>query len=135
MCPENTILAWSVTNTTVLNHQNIVTSMARELSDTDIEILYKLVPELKAEGSRPKYRSILPPVSKFYAGSDEDFKQRLEKLSEKELEYIVNLIFDGMECLQCIRESHVGIVMHVVSEKLSEEKGKDLKEFCGIFEF
>ena len=118
----------------VLNHQNIVTSMARELSDSDIELLYKLVPELKSEDSRPRYRSILPPVSKFYSSSDEDFKQRLENLSEEELEYIVGLIFDGMECLQCIRESHVGIVIEVVSEKLSEEKGKDLKELCGIFE-
>lgn len=111
--------------------------MARELSETDIEILYKLAPELKAQispGSRPKYRSILPPVSKFYSDSDEDFRGRLESLSKQELEYIVDLIFEGMECLQCIGQSHVAIVMEVVSRNLSQEKGNDLKELYGIFD-
>jgi len=111
--------------------------MARSLSDTDLHIMHKLIPELTEDGcssSYPAYRSILPPVSNRYASSDDDFKERLARLTEQELEYIVDLIFDGMECLNCVRESHIGILLQAVSERLSKENADDLKELCGIFE-
>ena len=111
--------------------------MARSLSDTDLHIMHKLVPELTEDGcssSYPAYRSILPPVSNRYSSSDNDFKERLGRLTEQELEYIVDLIFDGMECLNCVRVSHIGILLQAVSERLSKEKADDLKELCGIFE-
>ena len=111
--------------------------MARNLSDTDIQIMHKLVPELTDDtcsSSHPAYRSILPPVSNRYASSDDDFKERLTRLTVQELEYIVNLIFDGMECLNCVRESHIGILLQIVSERLSKERSDELKELCGIFE-
>ena len=110
--------------------------MARSLSDTDLQIMHKLIPELTEDAcspSRPAYRSILPPVSNRYSSSDNDFKDRLERLTDRELEYIVDLIFDGMECLNCVRESHIGILLQTVSERLSKEKAGDLKELCGIF--
>ena len=110
--------------------------MARSLSETDLNIMHKLVPELKDDScssSHPAYRSILPPVSNRYATSDNDFEERLSKLTDQELEYIVDLIFDGMECLNCVRESHVGILLQAVSQRLSKKKADDLKEICGIF--
>lgn len=111
--------------------------MARILSDTDLQIMHKLIPELTEDAcspSRPAFRSILPPVSNRYSSSDTDFKERLARLTEQELEYIVDLIFDGMECLNCVGESHIGILLQTVSERLSKEKADDLKELCGIFD-
>ncbi|MBW6469968.1 MAG: hypothetical protein K0A90_01965 [Methanosarcinaceae archaeon] len=112
--------------------------MARKLSDTDLQIMHKLVPELtddSCSSSHPAYRSILPPVSNRYSSSDDDFKERLSRLTEQELEYIVGLIFDGMECLNCVQKSHIGILLQTVSERLSKERSEDLKEMCGIFDF
>jgi hypothetical protein len=106
--------------------------MSRELNENDINILYKLLPELKTGTSPPKYRSVLPPVSKFYAKSDGDFKIRVNKLSESELEYLVDLIFKGDECLRCIRDTHVGILLQIVSDRLSSSKSRDLKELYEI---
>ena len=111
--------------------------MARNLSDTDLQIMHKLIPELTEDAcspSHPAYRSILPPVSNRYSSSDNDFKERLARLTEQELEYIVDLIFDGMECLNCVQKSHIGILLQTVSERLSKEKADDLKEMCGIFD-
>ena len=111
--------------------------MARNLSDSDLCIMHKLVPELtddSCSSSHPAYRSILPPVSNRYSSSDNDFKERLSRLTEQELEYIVGLIFDGMECLNCVQKSHIGILLQTVSERLSKERSDDLKEMCGIFD-
>ena len=111
--------------------------MARNLSDSDLHIMHKLVPELtddSCSSSHPAYRSILPPVSNRYSSSDNDFKERLSRLTEQELEYIVGLIFDGMECLNCVQRSHIEILLQVVSERLSKERSDDLKEICGIFD-
>ncbi|MFP4654997.1 MAG: hypothetical protein ACLFMM_04895 [Methanohalobium sp.] len=106
--------------------------MSRKLNSADISILYKLLPELKTGTSSPKYRSVLPPVSKFYVKSDEDFKARINKLSDDELEYIVDLILKGDECLRCIRNTHVGILFQIVSDRLSSNKANDLKELYEI---
>ena len=66
--------------------------MSRELSDHDWDILKKLAPELCEGGtcvsSGRKYRSILPPLSMHYSKSKEDFTQRLEKLTDEELDYL-----------------------------------------------
>ena len=111
--------------------------MARNLSDKDLHIMNKLIPELTentCSSSHPAYRSILPPVSNRYSSSDDDFKERLARLTEKELEYVVDLIYEGMECLNCVQKSHIGILLQTVSERLSKEKADDLKELCGIFD-
>lgn len=105
--------------------------MSRELNSTDIDILYKLLPELD-KGITPKYRSILPPVSKFYAKSEEDFKARVNKLSDEDLKYIVDLIFKGDECLRCIRSTHVEMLFQIVSDRLSPEQAKDLRQMYEI---
>jgi len=48
---------------------------------------------------------VLPPVSQHFSSSSADFRERLVKLSEEELDYLVSLIFEGMESLHCVKKS------------------------------
>ncbi len=100
--------------------------MSRELSDYDWQIFKKLCPEEKGE---KRYRSILPPLSKFYATSKEDFVERLERLSVDELEYIIKLIEKGDECLTCLLPEYKDAFIDVVGRKVSAERATKLKKF------
>ena len=84
--------------------------MARKLGPDDLIILKKLAPELADPTCRHaghEFRSVLPPVSQHISGSAKDFRERLLLLSDDELDYLVNLIFEGMESLHCVRNEHV----------------------------
>lgn len=53
----------------------------RKLDARSLEILRKLAPEI----SEPvHYRSILPPVSMHHAADEEDFQERLQRLSAED---------------------------------------------------
>jgi len=106
--------------------------MARKLGSTDILILKKIAPELvdnTCQHAGWEFRSVLPPVSQHISTSDNDFRKRLLKLSDGELNYLINLIFEGMESLHCVKKEHVDVLIEVVGEKISKVKAAELLEF------
>ncbi len=105
--------------------------MARKLSKDDLNLLRKLAPELvdpTCAHAGWEFRSVLPPVSQHVSSSPEDFKERLMELSDDDLNYLVNLIFEGMESLHCVREDHVNALVEVVGNRLSAVKATELLE-------
>ena len=100
--------------------------MSRELGDHDWQIFKKLCPELK-EGM--KFRSILPPISKFYSTSKEDFSQRIEKLSDEDLDYLIGLVESGDECLNCIAPEFKDAFVELVHRRTSKDRADKLKKF------
>jgi hypothetical protein len=63
----------------------------RKLDVRSLEILRKLAPEI----SEPvHYRSILPPVSMHHAADEEDFQERLERLSAEDFNYLSEKVLD-----------------------------------------
>lgn len=105
--------------------------MSRKLSPDDLLILKKLAPELAdptCAHSGHEFRSVLPPVSQHISESAEDFRERLLKLSDEELNYLISLVFNGMESLHCVNKEHVDILAEVVSARLSKVKAAELFE-------
>lgn len=106
--------------------------MARKLSSIDLDILRKLAPELvetTCGHAGWEFRSVLPPVSQHVSTSPRDFNERLMKLSDDELNYLVNLIFEGMESLHCVKKEHADALIEVVSVRISRLKATELLEF------
>lgn len=103
--------------------------MSRELSEYDWQVFKKLCPELE-EGKR--YRSILPPLSKFYSGSKEDFIRRIEKLSDEELDYLIGLVENGDECLNCIVPEYKDAFVEMVERRVSKEQAATFKKFMSF---
>ncbi len=105
--------------------------MARKLTPDDLIILRKLAPELadtSCEHSGHEFRSVLPPVSQHISTSKGDFKERLVKLSDGELEYLTGLILEGMESLHCVKKEHVDALVEVVGTRLSKVRAAELLE-------
>ncbi len=105
--------------------------MARKLSSKDLSLLRRLAPELVETActhSGHEFRSVLPPVSQHISTSIGDFRERLLKLQNDELDYLVNLIFEGMESLHCVKKEHVDALVDVVSIRLSKVKAAELLE-------
>jgi len=105
--------------------------MARKLTPADMQILKKLAPELvdtDCTHSGHEFRSVLPPVSQHFSRSSADFKERLVKLSDEELDHLVKLIFEGMESLHCVKKEHVDALVDVVGVRLSTVKAAELLE-------
>jgi hypothetical protein len=103
----------------------------RKLKGKDLEILKKLAPEVEDKlhsGPGIEYHSILPPVSMHYATDEEDFMERLKRLSGEELTYLVNHILDESECLLCISTEYARIFVDIVAEKVSEKTAEQIKE-------
>ena len=71
---------------------------------------------------------MLQPVSQHFSSSSADFRERLVKLSDEELDYLVSLIFEGMESLHCVRKEHVDALVEVVGTRLSRVKATELLE-------
>lgn len=105
--------------------------MARKLNSGDLLLLRKLAPELvdpTCGHAGHEFRSVLPPVSQHISTSSRDFRERLLKLTDDELNYLVNLIFEGMESLHCVKKEHVDALVEVVSVRLSKVKAAELLE-------
>lgn len=103
----------------------------RKLKGKDLEILKKLVPEVEDKlrsGSKIEYHSILPPVSMHYAVDEDDFEERLNRLSTEDLAYLVDRILDESECLLCISAEYAKIFVDIIEEKISDETAKRIKE-------
>jgi hypothetical protein len=113
--------------------------MSRELSELDREVLKKLAPELCNEdgtckSSNRKYRSILPPISMHYARDREDFRQRIERLTDQELDYLLCLAENGEESLTCIRPEHKDEFIDMVGKRVSPERAGKLQKFIDLIE-
>jgi len=105
--------------------------MARKLSSSDLQILKKIAPEIvdsTCGHAGWEFRSVLPPVSQHVSSSYNDFRERLLKLTQEELNYLVNLIFEGMESLHCVKKEHVDALVEVVGERISKVKAAELLE-------
>jgi len=97
----------------------------RKLDAKSLEILRKLAPEI----SDPiHYRSILPPVSMHYSSDEEDFQERLEKLSAEEFNYLAEKILDGSECLLCISPGSARIFLDLLEKKSPGKAGDSIRE-------
>jgi len=105
--------------------------MARKLTSRDMELLRKMVPELDIDNFPPAFRSILPPVSKRFSSSKQELKSRLDTLSTTDLEYLVDLIFQGDECLTCLTDEYLDILLDKIRDKISHKKAEDLVELLG----
>jgi len=105
--------------------------MARKLNPEDLNILKKIAPELvdsKCGHAGWEFRSVLPPVSQHVSNSSGDFRKRLLRLSDHELNYLVDLVFEGMESLHCVKSEHVDVLIEVVGERISKVKATELLE-------
>ncbi|VVB92128.1 Uncharacterised protein [uncultured archaeon] len=105
--------------------------MARKLGSIDLEILRKLAPELvetTCGHAGHEFRSVLPPVSQHVSTSPGDFRQRLMKLSDDDLSYLVNLIFEGMESLHCVKKEDADALIEVVGARISKVIAAELLE-------
>lgn len=105
--------------------------MARKLNSKDLQLLKKLAPELAEHTcghAGHEFRSVLPPVSQHTSSSYGDFRERLLKLSDEELNYLIGLIFEGMESLHCVKKEHVEALIEIVDMRLSKVKATELLE-------
>ena len=103
--------------------------MARKLDEKDIELLKKLAPEcsdLECSSSGVNFKSILPPVANHFSKDISDFSHRLEALSEKELEYLLDLIKDGRESLGCLKPDYVMALQEMVARKAGDEQAGEI---------
>jgi len=98
--------------------------MPRELSEKDIQILKKLAPEcgdLTCSGSGHMFHSILPPVSNHFSEDSNDFIQRIGRLSDDELAYIIEMILKGEESMGCLPLEDVDALVSLIQERISPE--------------
>lgn len=103
----------------------------RNLNDVDRKILAKLAPELEgATGPAPghDYKFILLPVSHKLAESPEDMANRINRLDDGELSYLVDLILKGDEDVRSLSEGDYDAILELVGKRLPE-KAKELKNF------
>lgn len=103
--------------------------MPRELTPYDIEILRKLAPEcedLICNGSRTEFQSIIPPVANHYSTDEKDFESRVNRLTDTELEYLIELMRTGSESVGCISPFFFSILLDIVTERLSKRAGQEL---------
>jgi len=103
--------------------------MARELSEKDWTLLKTLAPECDAVvcvSSGFVYRSILPPVANHYANDEQDFLERLSRLSNEDLRYLVSLVNDGSESLGCVEPKYAEIFIDFVRNRLGDENAESI---------
>ena len=101
----------------------------RTFTDLDKTILAKLAPELEgATGPAPghDYKFILLPVSHKLSESPEDFANRVNRLTDEELNYLVELILKGDEDVRSLAEGDFDAMLEVIEKRLPE-KAKELK--------
>ncbi len=98
--------------------------MSRILTEKDVAILRKLAPECEemiCPGSELPFRSILPPVANHFSIDERDFGERLSRLSDDELRYLVDEILSGSESVMCIPPEHAEVFTALVAERISRD--------------
>ena len=103
--------------------------MARELDERDIKILRILAPECEemiCSGSGVEFRSILPPVANHYSRSEEDFKQRLMRLTDGDLTYLIGKIRTGEESVTCVPPEYADILIAEIAAREGKEVADEI---------
>lgn len=103
--------------------------MARTLSARDIAILKKLAPELDdplCPVSGHDFFSILPPVANHFAADEQDFIDRVKRLSPDELAYLVGLILTGSESVGCVPPDALILFVEHIADVLSLETAENI---------
>jgi len=99
--------------------------MVRILSEQDLSLLCAMAPEYTGEacrGSGASYRSLLPPVANHYAKDADDFKERINRLSEENFRYLIDLMLSGEESLHCLPPEYFS---HL-EERITAVAGSDI---------
>jgi hypothetical protein len=107
----------------------------REFTQKDIDIFNKLAPESGGSVTSEwghTYPFILRPISHKFVDSSEDFKQRIDRLTPDELDYLVELALDNKEDIRSLEPEDIEVLMDMISEKISDERAKQLKQHIGI---
>jgi len=107
----------------------ILRKFMRTLNEQDKKILAKIAPEFEgATGPAPghDYKFILLPVSHKLSESSEDFANRINKLNDDELNYLVDLILRGDEDVRSLAEGDVDALVELMGKRLGEEISKKL---------
>jgi hypothetical protein len=102
----------------------------RTLCDLDKKILAKIAPEFQGTtGPAPghDYKFILLPVSHKLSESSEDFVNRVNRLTDDELIYVIDLIKKGDEDVRSLAEGDYDALLEMI-EKRMPEKAKELKQ-------
>jgi hypothetical protein len=97
----------------------------RKLNEKDIGILSKPAPEMRLP---THYRSILPPVSMHFAADEEDFEDRLKRLTPDDFEYLADRIQDGSECLLCISPEAARIFLDLLEDNMLKDAAACIRE-------
>ncbi|WP_292728461.1 hypothetical protein [Methanoculleus sp.] len=114
--------------------------MARELDEKDFAILRKLAPEysgILCPESGHEFHSILPPVSNHIAADEEDFAERVGRLSDEDWGYLTGQIVSGREDLGCMPEEDIETILVRIQGAVSEEAAEQVRRLyhlsgCGI---
>lgn len=114
--------------------------MARTFDEKDFAILRKLAPEysgILCPESGHEFHSILPPVSNHIAKDEEDFAERVARLSGEDWEYLAGQILAGREDLGCMPEEDIETVAAHIREAVSEEVAERVLKLyhlsgCGV---
>jgi len=109
--------------------------MSREFTPKDIDIFNKLAPEMEGNLNSPaghQYLFILRPLSHKVAESSEDFKERLLRLNDDELEYLLDLSLKAQEDLRGLSEGDMYAFVEVIEERMPQRL-TELKDYLGIF--
>jgi hypothetical protein len=104
------------------------------MNDRDKAILSLLAPEVGdpcCEGSGHEFQSILPPVSNHFARDEQDFRERIARLSNDDLEYLVARILDGSESMGCMPPEDVDSLEALVRERISPDMAKRVRNAYG----
>lgn len=105
--------------------------MARRLSERDVQILMKLVPELEdlsKKGIDLEYRNILPPVANHHSRNEKDFENRLKQLSAEDMRYLADLVLAGTESTGCLYPEFAEVFFTVAGLRLSGVVADQLRE-------
>ncbi|MBW6518499.1 MAG: hypothetical protein K0A89_08370 [ANME-2 cluster archaeon] len=109
--------------------------MSREFTQKDIDIFNKLAPEMEGNLNSPaghQYLFILRPLSHKVAESSEDFKERLLRLTNEELEYLLDLGLKAQEDIRGLAEGDMYAFVEAIEERVPQRLS-ELKDFLGIF--
>ena len=109
--------------------------MGRVFSDIDNRIFSKLAPEAGGStdsGAGHSFPFILRPISHRFAESGEDFRERLSRLDNDEVEYLADLVLKNQEEITGLDEEDMESFMDLVEERLSFDKRKEIAHHLGI---
>ena len=104
--------------------------MARDLDGKDLDVLLKMVPELEAllkKGLVIEYMNILPPVANHHSRSVQEFEQRVKRLTDEEMRYLVDLVLNGIENTGCLRPEFAEAFFVMAGQRLGESVADRLR--------